>query len=94
MGDATLEDGVAGIIIIKMDRVVIGGHLREHFDIFVGDHFAQVAHHAHLDLFNCDGSARRLSNISPSSGSHQVTIGRKATVIRNFITSQVQKIKL
>ncbi len=40
-----------------MHRVMVGGDLRKHFDIRVGDDLAQVACHPNLDVFNADRPA-------------------------------------
>mmetsp|Transcript_18329 Transcript_18329/g.29353 ORF Transcript_18329/g.29353 Transcript_18329/m.29353 type:complete len:300 (-) Transcript_18329:988-1887(-) len=58
VGNAPLKDGVAGIVIIQMHRVPVGRDLRKHLDVFVRDGFAQMARHAHFDIFDANRAAR------------------------------------
>ena len=58
MRDAPAKDRVLRIILIQMDGVPVGGDIREHLDIPVGDHLAQGPHHADFDIFDADRAAR------------------------------------
>ena len=57
MGNAPFKDRVLRIAVIQMHRVAVGGDLGKQLDVAVGDLLAQVAGHAHLDVFDADGAA-------------------------------------
>jgi hypothetical protein len=56
MGDATFEDRVARIVVVKVHRVPVGRDLRKELDIMVGDELLQRPLHADLEILDDDGS--------------------------------------
>ena len=68
MGDAALENGVLGVVIIEVHGVAVRGDLGEELDVTVGDFLAQIAQHADFEIFDADGAAREIVEHGHVSG--------------------------
>jgi hypothetical protein len=56
MGDATLEDRVARIVVVKVHGVPVGRDLGKELDIMIGHELLQRPLHADLKVLDDDGS--------------------------------------
>ena len=57
MGDAAAKDGILRIVFIEVDRIPVGGHFGEKFNIPVSDNLTDRPCHADFDVFDADRAA-------------------------------------